>query len=61
MAAQLLTRKMGHIRATQAPIVATANSGCLLQLINGARDHHMPTQVVHPVSLLAQAYRRESS
>ena len=60
MAGQLLARKMGHIRSTQAPVVATANSGCLLQLINGARDHHVSTQVVHPISLLAQAYRREN-
>ena len=60
MAGQLLARKMGHIRGTHAPIVATANSGCLLQLINGARDHQVSTRVVHPISLLAQAYRRET-
>lgn len=60
MAGKLLSRKMGHIRATQAPTVATANSGCLLQLINGAREHRVATQVVHPISLLAQAYRREA-
>ncbi len=60
MAAQLLARKMDRIQATHAPIVATANSGCLLQLINGARGRHMAHHIVHPISLLAQAYRRES-
>src|SRR5690606_28442235 len=36
MAAQLLERKLGHIRSTGAEVVATANPGCLLQLLNGA-------------------------
>jgi glycolate oxidase iron-sulfur subunit len=58
MAGNLLDRKVRHIRATGAPIVATANSGCLLQLINGTRNLHL--KVVHPVSLLANAYRCEA-
>jgi glycolate oxidase iron-sulfur subunit len=57
MAGTLLHRKVRHIRGTGASIVATANSGCLLQLMNGTR--HLQLQVVHPVSLLADAYRRE--
>jgi glycolate oxidase iron-sulfur subunit len=38
MAGQLLDRKLRHIRSTGATIVATGNPGCLLQLINGARE-----------------------
>jgi glycolate oxidase iron-sulfur subunit len=38
MANQLLDRKLRHIRSTDTAVVATANSGCLLQLINGATD-----------------------
>jgi glycolate oxidase iron-sulfur subunit len=58
MADELLERKLNHIQSTGAAIVATANPGCLLQLINGARKRGMNLRVVHPVSLLAEAYRR---
>ncbi len=55
----LLRRKVGHIQATGAPIVATANPGCHLQIARGLRDAGVAAEVVHPVSLLARAYRRE--
>ncbi len=58
--ARLLERKLGHIEATGAPVVATANPGCHLQLQNGLRAHgKTSTRVVHPVVLLAEAYRAE--
>lgn len=60
MAGQLLERKLAHVRSTGASIVATGNPGCLLQLVNGARQQGMALRVAHPVSLLAEAYRRES-
>jgi glycolate oxidase iron-sulfur subunit len=59
MAEELLARKLKHIRATGASVVATANPGCLLQLLNGARRQNINLKVVHPMTLLAQAYRRE--
>ena len=55
---QLLDRKLRHIRATGASVVAMANSGCLLQLINGVRQAGLPVRVAHPITLLAEAYRR---
>jgi len=58
MAGQLLERKMKHIRGTGAGVVANGNSGCLLQLINGARQHQVQIRVAHPITLLAEAYRR---
>ncbi|HAB18163.1 MAG TPA: hypothetical protein DCE44_17160, partial [Verrucomicrobiales bacterium] len=58
MAGQLLERKMAHILATRATVVATGNPGCLLQLINGGRQRGMNLRVVHPITLLAEAYRR---
>jgi glycolate oxidase iron-sulfur subunit len=61
MAGQLLERKLKHIRSTGANIVATGNPGCLLQLINGARQQGWDLRVVHPVTLLAEAYRGEGS
>lgn len=57
MSTQLLERKLRHIRSTGASVVATANSGCLLQLINGLRQQGFPVRVAHPITLLAEAYR----
>jgi glycolate oxidase iron-sulfur subunit len=57
MAQQLLSRKLGHIARTGATIVATANPGCHLQIENGAKAAGQPLQVMHPVTLLAAAYR----
>ena len=58
MAGQLLDRKLGHIQSTGASIVATGNPGCLLQLVNGAKAKGIRLRVVHPITLLAEAYRR---
>ncbi len=61
MSAQLLDRKLRHVAATGATCVATANPGCHLQLENGlrTRTNLRGVAVRHPVSLLAEAYRRE--
>lgn len=61
MAGQLLERKLNHIATTGALTVATANPGCLLQLINGAKERGMKLRIVHPITLLAEAYRHSSS
>jgi glycolate oxidase iron-sulfur subunit len=58
MANQLLERKLQHIRSTGADTVATGNPGCLLQLVNGAKLQGWKLRVVHPITLLAEAYRR---
>lgn len=57
MANQLLERKLKHIRSSQVSIVATGNPGCLLQILNGAKRENLPLRVVHPITLLAEAYR----
>ncbi len=59
MANQLLDRKLKHIKSTGVSIVANGNPGCLLQLINGAKQQGLKLRVVHPVTLLAEAYRRK--
>ncbi|MGC3957971.1 MAG: (Fe-S)-binding protein [Verrucomicrobiota bacterium] len=61
MANQLLERKIAHIKSTGAITVATGNPGCLLQLINGAAKAGLKLRVVHPITLLAEAYRAENS
>ncbi|MEE2659132.1 MAG: (Fe-S)-binding protein [Candidatus Latescibacterota bacterium] len=61
MSKRLLDRKMGHIEATGAEVVATGNPGCCIQIAHGARRSPSCSveAVVHPVSLLADAYHRE--
>jgi glycolate oxidase iron-sulfur subunit len=60
-AEKLLERKVGHIATTGASIVATANPGCHLQIARGLKDAGAGVSVMHPVSVLAAAYRREAS
>jgi glycolate oxidase iron-sulfur subunit len=60
-AAWLQKRKVGHLRATEAEVVATANPGCHLQILNGLRAAGAAqVRVVHPIVLLAEAYRNET-
>ncbi|YCM46580.1 (Fe-S)-binding protein [Verrucomicrobiaceae bacterium 227] len=49
----LLDRKVEHIRSTGASVLLTANPGCHLQIANALPE----LKVMHPISLLAQAYR----
>ena len=57
MSQALLERKMKHIAATGATIVATGNPGCIGQIRYGAQKSGMKLEIVHPVTLLARAYR----
>jgi glycolate oxidase iron-sulfur subunit len=57
----LLERKVRHISEVGAAIVAAANPGCQLQIARGLNDAGAAVRVLHPVSLLAQAYRREAA
>lgn len=59
MSQRLLQRKLDHIEACGAEIVATGNPGCLLQLRLGAQARGLPIRVAHPVELLAEAYGRD--
>jgi glycolate oxidase iron-sulfur subunit len=59
MADKLLRRKLDHIASTGATVVATGNPGCLLQIQNGLAAHGTKIEVVHPVTLLARAYRAD--
>jgi glycolate oxidase iron-sulfur subunit len=51
----LLAEKMKHARATNAPVIVTANPGCLLQLRAGAEIHGTGQEVVHVMELLDRA------
>jgi glycolate oxidase iron-sulfur subunit len=56
----LLGRKTANIVSTGAAWLATANPGCHLQIARGLDSAGAQVRVVHPVSLLARAYRREN-
>ena len=59
MSGKLLERKVDHIASTRASVVATGNPGCLLQVMNGCQSRGLKVRTAHPVTLLAEAYRRE--
>lgn len=59
MANELLDRKVKHIASTGATCVATGNPGCSLHIQNGLKRAGVEVSVKHPVTLLAEAYRRE--
>jgi glycolate oxidase iron-sulfur subunit len=56
LAARLLTRKLDHVAASGADVVAAANPGCLLQIRSGAIARGLDVAVEHPIDLLAAAY-----
>jgi glycolate oxidase iron-sulfur subunit len=58
MANELALRKIKHIESTGASVVATGNPGCLLQIINSATQKGLKLRVVHPITLLAEAYQQ---
>jgi len=51
----ILAEKMKHARATNAPVIVTANPGCLLQMRAGAKIHSTGQEVVHVIELLDRA------
>lgn len=55
----LQERKTRNILTTGATVVATANPGCHLQVARGLTAAGADIEVMHPMSLLARAYRRE--
>lgn len=58
MGHELLERKLGHINATGANVVATANPGCMMQIAMGLREQGRDIAVLHPVQLLDEAYQK---
>jgi glycolate oxidase iron-sulfur subunit len=56
MARRLLDRKLDHVAASGADVVAAANPGCILQLRAGAIKRGLRVRVEHPIDLLAAAH-----
>jgi glycolate oxidase iron-sulfur subunit len=57
MSKKLLDRKLEQLDKTNAPILATSNPGCMVQLECGVRESGRKAGVIHTISLLAKAYR----
>ncbi len=57
MSERLRARKVQALRDTAPDAVATGNPGCMLQIAAGLREAGLDIDVVHPVELLARAYR----
>ncbi len=56
-AQQLGDRKVQHVIATGADVLATSNPGCLLQIINGLERAGTTMPAVHPVELVDASIR----
>jgi glycolate oxidase iron-sulfur subunit len=56
----VLTPKLANIAASGAPVVATGNPGCLMQIGAGLIRAGSTTQLRHPVELLDASYARRS-
>jgi glycolate oxidase iron-sulfur subunit len=50
--------KVRAVLATGARVVATGNPGCMMQIGAGLRMAGSPVEVMHPVELLDESYRR---
>jgi glycolate oxidase iron-sulfur subunit len=57
MAMSLLKKKMDSVNATGAPVIASSNPGCMLQLRAGVKKFGQGQRVAHVVEILDEAYR----
>ena len=60
MSQAVLARKLDALAAADPDLIATGNPGCLMQLAAGAAARGLRARVVHPVTLLDEAYRSEA-
>jgi glycolate oxidase iron-sulfur subunit len=56
---RILDRKMENVLATGAEVIASANTGCMVQLQAGLRQQRAPIRLMHIVEILDAAYRNE--
>lgn len=56
---QVLDHKMDHLASTQAQVIASGCPGCQMQLTTGIQRRGLEVRVVHPVTLLDEAYQAE--
>ena len=61
IAGQLLDRKLENTAATQAEVVLSANTGCMIQMRAGIAQRGMNAKVMHLVEVLDAAYRQDET
>jgi glycolate oxidase iron-sulfur subunit len=61
LSSELGARKAELALAAKATLIAVGNVGCLLQISRSLALAGLPTEVKHPVQLLAEAYRLSDS
>lgn len=57
---KVLDRKMANLEAAAPDLVASGCPGCQMQLTVGVKRHKLNVKVVHPITLLDQAYGGEN-
>ena len=57
MSMRILEPKLKHLEAANPDVIATGNPGCMMQLQTGVRQAQLDIPVVHPMTLLDEAYR----
>jgi glycolate oxidase iron-sulfur subunit len=53
---KVLDRKMDNLAGTQAQVIASGCPGCQMQLLTGIQRRGLDVRVVHPITLLDEAY-----
>jgi glycolate oxidase iron-sulfur subunit len=53
---KVLGRKLDNVAKTEARVIASGCPGCQMQLNAGLQHRGMPVRVVHPITLLDEAY-----
>jgi len=56
---EVLDRKMDNVASIGAEVIASGCPGCQMQLNTGLQRRGMKVRVVHPITLLDEAYRSE--
>jgi len=61
MSSELRRRKAEAIASTGADVVASANTGCTMQIMAGLGELGSPMRVLHPIQILDRAYTADPS
>ncbi len=56
-----MDRKLDNLAHTGAQIIASGCPGCQMQLLTGIRRKELDVRVVHPITLLDEAYEAENA
>jgi glycolate oxidase iron-sulfur subunit len=58
---KVMDRKLDNLVSTRAQVVASGCPGCQMQLLTGIQRRGLDVRVVHPITLLDEAYEAENA